>query len=39
MPDSLKEGAIDPSVPLAELVIFTEHASSVRRIGIASTLK
>jgi len=38
MPDSLKEGSTSP-VPLADLVVFTEHPNATRRVGIASTLK
>jgi len=38
MPDSLEEGSMSP-VPLSDLVMFTEHASPVRRAGVSSTLK
>lgn len=38
MPDSLEEGSTSP-VPLSDLVMFTEHASPVRRSGVSSTLK
>lgn len=38
MPESLEEGSVSP-VPLSDLVMFTEHASAVRRSGVSSTLK
>lgn len=38
MPESLEEGSTS-SVPLSDLVIFTEHASPIRRAGVSSTLK
>lgn len=38
MPESLEEGSTSP-VPLSDLVMFTEHASPVRRAGVSSTLK
>lgn len=38
MPDSLAEGSTS-AVPLADLVVFTQHASSTRRVSVASTLK
>lgn len=41
MPDSLQPEASTSSapVPLADLVVFTQHASAIRRVSVASTLK
>lgn len=38
MPESLQEGSTS-SIPLADLVVFTEHSNVIRRASVASTLK
>ena len=35
----LNPRSYDSIIPLSKLIVFTEHASTVRRKGVASTIK